>query len=58
MDNDWTKKLKIKKLRGRPPKIKKLVLYPSQLAFLKKWGMVTVPGYLLTIEGHGLLAKE
>ena len=58
MDNDeLAKRLKIKKLRGRPRKVMKFSLHPQQMEFLKKFGMVVEGGYLLYIQGHGLLAK-
>ena len=56
-NNDWMKGMKIKKLRGRPRKVLKFSLHPQQMEFLKKFGMVVEGGYLLYIEGHGLLAK-
>ena len=56
-NNDWMKGMKIKKLRGRPRKVLKFSLHPQQMKFLKKFGMVVEGGYLLYIEGHGLLAK-
>ena len=56
-DCDWMKSLKIKKLRGRPRKVLKFNLHRAQIDFLKKFGMVTDGGYLLYLEGWGLLAK-